>query len=323
MVDVSQANMYSVTRSADLDWSMDFSHQINTELSNNSFNEALFQDACAGTTQGLQDSEAFSLLESYSGMEQIAATTDVGTTTDNLLQLQHQLHRLFLTTDQETIMDQPAVDEVLEATKTFLEILQTTLAAQSPPSESVVPLAPSTDVPYTEGTDEPSRSDQNARRKQASMSYITLLQVLTCYSYILHVLDPVVGALTRQSDEALKGTMEQYTSPYTSKTESASRPSLSLGFFNLASQPGLNADIVLHIVLRMIQKLRASIHMLTSGCKDLEDEVCKSLLPPSATDSTRKLHATPIISSSQPLVAIIGEREKMLVERLSSFTHGP
>jgi hypothetical protein len=311
--DRSLANMHVVVRQTDLDWTLDFSRHINADIANNSFSEALFQDACGDNIQAIQESEDFSLLESDSSVGRTGRNTEA--TTDRLLQLQSQLHRLFLTTDQETIMDQPAVDEVLEATKGFLEILQASLAAQSCLSEPIQPLASSGEAPSK--SNEPSHGEQNAQRKQARMSYITLLQVLTCYSYILHALDPVVGALTSQMSESTTGAAESRNSIFSPGLESLSQPALSLGFFNLASQPAINAGVVLHIVLRMIQQLRVSIHMLTSGCREVSDR----LLSPPATDMTRKLHATSILLSSQPVVEIISEREKSLVERLSCLTN--
>ncbi len=303
---------------AELDWSLDFSPHINADIGNDDFSDVLFQDACGDNTQPLQESDAFAFLESESGVRQTAR--DVETTTDKLLQLQYQLHRFFLKTHQETSMDNPAMNEVLEATKSFLEILQDSVAAQSCLSDPTLALASPVDAPSR--SDEPSHSGQIARQKETSMSYITLLQVLTCYSYVLHALEPVIGTLISHTVDSTKETAEYRCSFLNAGLESSSQPAVSLGFFNLASQPAMNADVVLYIVLQMIQQLRVSIHMLTSRCRDLTDKTNDRPLSPSATDKTRKLHATPINISSQPVIEVISKREESLVERLSCLTIG-
>jgi len=137
------------------------------------------------------------------------------------------------------------------------------------------------------------------------------------------VLDPVVSALTIQKAELTVRTAESYRAFSNAGLENSSQTALSIGFFNLASQPAMNADVVLHIILRMIQQLRVSIHLLASGHRDLGGEISDRVgIGSSAVDTTRKLHATPISISSQPIVKLISAREEPLVERLSHLMNG-
>jgi microcystin-dependent protein len=280
-------------------------------MANNAFDETIFPDPGGQDSGALPESEAISFLNS-DDMGSGPTAQEIGSTTDRLLQLQFQLHHLSVTTDQETAMNQPAAEEVLEATKNFLEILQASLAAQSCIPQPISAIASTADA--VTGWDDP---------KPAAMSYITVLQVLTCYSYVLHVLDPVVSALIVQKAESTVRTAEPCRAFSNAGHEKSSQTALSMGFFNLASQPAMNADVVLHIILRMIQQLRLSIHLLASGHRDPVDEISDRVgIGSPAVDTTRKLHATPISISSQPIVKLISAREEPLVERLSHLMDG-
>ncbi|KAK4119454.1 hypothetical protein N657DRAFT_674857 [Parathielavia appendiculata] len=107
-------------------------------------------------------------------------------------------------------------------------------------------------VPTSEGNPTSTSRSCDARCTDVSaVGYITVQQALTCYSFVLLVLDRVVNALqsTRAGDQNQSGVLE-VPSP------------LSLGSFNLASQPALNAEMVLHLVFRMIHHSRSLIHSL-------------------------------------------------------------
>lgn len=306
------ANLQATVQQADLlDWSLDFSAHIHADIGNNAFDETIFSDSGGQDSGALPESEAFSFLDS-DDMGSGPTAQEIGSTTDRLLQLQIQLHHLSVTTDQATAMNKPAAEEVLEATKSFLEILQASLAAQSCIPQPTSAIASTADA--LTGWDDPN---------PAAMSYITVLQVLTCYSYVLHVLDPVVSALIIQKAESTVGTAVPCRAFSNAGLEKSSQTALTMGFFNLASQPAMNADVVLHIILRMIQQLRVSIHLLASGHRDLVGEISDRVgIGSPAVDTTRKLHATPISISSQPIVKLISAREEPLVERLSHLING-
>jgi microcystin-dependent protein len=280
-------------------------------MANNAFDETMFPDPGGQDSGALPESEAFSFLDS-DDMGSGPTAQEIGSTTDRLLQLQIQLHHLSVTTDQATAMNQPAAEEVLEATKSFLEILQASLAAQSCIPQPTSAIASTADA--LTGWNDPN---------PAAMSYITVLQVLTCYSYVLHVLDPVVSALIIQKAESTVRTEVPSRAFSNAGLEKSSQTALTMGFFNLASQPAMNADVVLHIILRMIQQLRVSIHLLASGHRDLVGEISDRVgIGSPAVDTTHKLHATPISISSQPIVKLISAREEPLVERLSHLING-
>jgi hypothetical protein len=283
-------------------------------MANNAFDETVFPDPGGQDSGTLPESEAFSFLDS-DDMGSGPTAQEIGSTTDRLLQLQIQLHHLSVTTDQATAMNQPAAEEVLEATKSFLEILQASLAAQSCIPQPISAIASTADA--LTGWDDPNPA------APAATSYITVLQVLTCYSYVLHVLDPVVSALIIQKAESTVRTEVPSRAFSNAGLEKSSQTALTMGFFNLASQPAMNADVVLHIILRMIQQLRVSIHLLDSGHRDLVGEISDRVgIGSPAVDTTRKLHATPISISSQPIVKLISAREEPLVERLSHLING-
>jgi hypothetical protein len=306
------ANLQATVQEADLlDWGLDFSPHVQVDMANNASDETMFPDPCANESGTLPESEAFSFLDS-DDMGSGPTAQEIGTTTDRLLQLQIQLHHLSMATDQETTMNQPAAEEVLEATKNFLEILQASLADQSCLAVPKLALASTTNAPS--GCDD---------LKPAAMSYITVLQVLTCYSYVLHVLDPVVSALTIQKAESAVRTAESCRAFSSAGFKNSSQTTLSIGFFNLASQPAMNADVVLHIILRMIQQLRISIHLLASGHRELAGEISDRVgIGSTAVDTTRKLQSTPISISSQPIVRLISTREEPLVEKLYHLMNG-
>jgi hypothetical protein len=248
------------------------------------------------------------------------------TLAETLVQLQVRLHRLLSASDEEPTFD--FVQEGLEAAKSFLSVLQTRLAAQRHLSldSGVLSTAGTTTTGWllaSEGTQDSSVPSRDARCANASpVSYITIQQALTCYSYVLMLLDRVVSVLqsTRVGDRSESG-LGLLESPST----------LSLGSFNLASQPALNAEIVLHLVHRMVQHLRAQIQSLASGCKDLSNLLSGSPTSagtklPAAEDSISRSTNSSFVSiatMSHAVSDLVVERERMLLERLSALTSSP
>ncbi|ORY67809.1 uncharacterized protein BCR38DRAFT_407745 [Pseudomassariella vexata] len=239
-------------------------------------------------------------------------------TTGRLLQLQGYLHRLVLAADTD---QQPAVDyveEVLEATKTLMEILQ-----------SNVPVNSSSSVPST--TDETSSDTRSpnipATARHKLHNYMLVQQALTCYSYVLCMLDRVVGVLSPtggvNNPHAAGGSVPA---------------SISLGLFSLASQPDLNARIALHLVLRMVQHLSMLIQQLASACRDFSELGDPPPSPPPSSSASVSAAetgiggqspgkpcrtSTSIYKTSHAVADFISEKERLLIERLSCLTSGP
>lgn len=285
-------------------WDLTFSPHMDIDIGASNFDEALFQSTRDVHTPTLKDSEVFSFLD--------ADNTDSGQlgcgvrpSTNQLLELQYRLYNLSKRTDEEASTERPTVEEILVATNSLLEFLQTSVAAQSCPAET-------TTTALANGY-----SSSRAEKKATTRDPITVLQILTCYSYVLHVWDPAVGAMVVQAESSAT----ERSRPIPGEScQSSPSPVLSFGLFNLASQPALTANIVLHTVRRMICELRASIHALASGYEQDMDEGSGESLTDNSTPT--KVHTIALDVSSQPVLKAIGKREKILVDTLSRSLDG-
>lgn len=207
------------------------------------------------------------------------------------------------------------VQDGLETAKSFLDILQSGLASKdSPLPESNLPTEPTVHSAGRE-TDTCSQGRSTDQPGAPAIGYVTVQQALTCYSYVLPLLDRVVGALTtcaRVGGADVSGGQE-------------TRAALHLGLFSLASQPALNNEIVLHLVLRIVHHLRAMIKILVSKCKDVIDAPDQGE-PGSRSQSESSGNANaPPVSIAAILCSVsdhVIKKEKMLVEKLSVLTGG-
>lgn len=307
-----------------MNWNLDFSHHMHH--SNFATDPQLLQDPSRfPPRQPSPERLSASTPDSGNGG---APSLNAEQTTEKLLRLQSQLHRLLLPTNKDS-PSADMVEESLEVIKAFLEILQAALATQGrlPPEFRVPGMAES-------GTDAVDPTNQMpSGATQPAISYITAQQALTCYSYILLMVDRIVGVVT--SGEY--GSTSATTSNSGSSSSTASPPaSLSLGFFSLASQPALNAEVVLHLALRMVQRLRVLIQVFVSVCKDsmsasqADRQTC-GVTPESLSGNTvvegswrKGSNATTasISVTSYAVADLVGERERLLVEKLSGLTGG-
>ena len=295
---------------------MDFSHHIGT------IHDPLFQDTHQSphiVQQGLRlDHNDISSQDPGGGVsnQKESPTTSL---TDRLFQLQGQLHRLSSSEEGQPGVD--CVQQGLEAAKSFLDILQLGLASQPglPTESDIFSVGRQTNnsgLTPPESTRDSSCMPEidptmlmNDQLDPPSVSYITVQQALICYSYVLLLLDRAVGGLTHRAKLGV------VTAPYSQE----SRAALHLGIFSLASQPALNNEIVLHLVLCIVQHLRRMIRMLASRCKDLVDGVDQtSIGAGSDRHHTEKKDTSPIsiagvLSSVSDLVT---QRESLLVGKL-------
>ncbi|KXH26573.1 hypothetical protein CSIM01_02874 [Colletotrichum simmondsii] len=177
------------------------------------------------------------------------AKREVNGTTDTLIRMQSQLQQLLFDSGHEA---SPAVDEILGLTNHLLEIVQTQIQIIS-------------------------NTEQLARQTNR----ITTLQIMTCYSYVVQLLHPIIDTTSRHhsnvNDSNIKIPMApQCPSSSLRRMFSASSPAngpqrcgnrypvLHLGGFNLASQPVLNEDVVQHMVRLIMRQLNTSIRSFAS-----------------------------------------------------------
>ncbi|KZL72806.1 hypothetical protein CT0861_07200 [Colletotrichum tofieldiae] len=187
-------------------------------------------------------------------------------TTDTLIKLQCQLQQLLLGTSMAPKEDMllptyPAVDEILGLTNHLLEIVQIQI-----------------------------RINSNTEQLVQHMNRITTLQIMTCYTYVLQLLDPIITTTRQQSnsDSNLKMLLAPQCPPPSlqqlfptpgavngSPGYGTRYPVIHLGGFNLASHPLLNEDVVQHMIQRIMQQLHISIRSFASvaGCGKIADAV--------------------------------------------------
>jgi hypothetical protein len=186
-------------------------------------------------------------------------------------------------------------------------------------------------------------------RSPIATEYLTAQQALTCYSYMLLLLDRVVGVLTDQTSSTTAATAGA------GDLSSSSPSTVRLGVFSLASQPALNAEVVMHMVLRMVLRLRGLIQGLVAGFELaagaggvgdgapnmtasgdttsgnstvglfssgspattlIEGGVAVSSTPPSQRPSVSWPSDSSIAGSLRVVADLVSEREKVLLERL-------
>lgn len=254
---------------------------------------------------------------------------------DELSRLQTELQHIVLGI-QSSPMDQPwhaSEDVVLDKTKTFLEIAQTFMKRSS-----------------TEPGD----------------THLTL-QILTCYVYVWQLIEPLVsppdGRDMTSSSETISGQDQQQqqqgdmdpgapptpfsssagsSNPVTSasihgNTTRSTTPwrgfpgaatAFSLGRFNLASQPDLNKELVLHTIWRMIQKIRRIIrHLgrlaLRGGVgMDLELELeMESGGGEAQAGHLRGCQQSPLIMAATAMLDVVQKKERDLEKRLEDMAN--
>ncbi|KAL0765250.1 hypothetical protein CaCOL14_011171 [Colletotrichum acutatum] len=202
---------------------------------------------------------------------------DVNGTTETLIRMQSQLQQLLFDSSQET---SPAVDEILGLTNHLLEIVQIQIQINS-------------------NTEQPARQTNR----------ITTLQIMTCYSYVVQLLHPIINATTRQQGTVSGSNLNIHMAPQcpslslqhmlpasgpaAGPPRRGSRyPVLHLGGFNLMSQPVLNEDVVQHMCRLIMRQLHMSIRSFASlaGSGKIADAVeahiTAGVLSPASTPTT-------------------------------------
>ncbi|KAE8154023.1 hypothetical protein BDV25DRAFT_6008 [Aspergillus avenaceus] len=241
-----------------------------------------------------------------------------------LVELQNRLHGLMcsehlckdqgdFTPDTETNSHLP-VDEVLGVTSSLLEILQATRGTDVNPSCESIQTAP----------------------KQESSKYLGVLHAVTCYAYLVEIVESIIPSLAMQIerstnntsphaiynlDPRLTGNITPVSEPTPDKPMNQ-RPILKLGCFSLESQPSLNAHVVLHIILRMIQELHVSFRLLISGPRATQRNACTEGELDFETDWKTKLEDTATGLAAQSIIREFQEKDTALLEKLRCLTAG-
>jgi len=217
-----------------------------------------------------------------------APMTTTPSLTDRLVQLQGRLHRLLSAANGAHSGSGPEhVQEGLEAAKSFLGILQASLDCSQSLSQ-VDPLQQSQqekqqqeintsqilNVDVDDSQNQMRPDNGLATTTTTAINFITMQQTLTCYSYILSLLDRVVCILTTTTTGTTTTGISQHMSEFLSlnmnmSSGSSGTVSLNLGNFSLSSQPALNAEMVLYLVLRMVHYLRGMILRLAGRCREV------------------------------------------------------
>lgn len=258
---------------------------------------AFYPNISSGTTHESHHSEG---PDAFGGSHHAPGAMAVMAGTDDsvLLRLQCRLHSLLSDTSTAAFREnRSVVVQVLSACKDLLEILQGILFARGHLPNSTMAVATPGQL-HSQPTVDAGHAEQNP----SSPTFIIVLQVITCYGYALQLLGPTVEALASPAGDM---------------------GSVSLGTFNLASQPAMSSYVAMHMVLRMIHQLRESIHLLVSGCDEFANARSRTSSSHSmvneSLDGAETPQSTEIADSIRFVAEMVIKKETALDERLSCF----
>lgn len=241
------------------------------QLYSSDFTNPLHDDQTVGHAQAYHqvDLRHRYKAEPDSAMGMSEKSAPVKTGMDELLRLQCHFSNLLTGASESATPHQPALDEVMMACKDLLELLPGRQSDCSGPS--------------TAGR--PQSNPCHAALDPLKINYISVLQVATSYAYALQLLDLAVDNL-KAGNLAL----------------------VSLGIFNLASQPAMSTSVGAYMISSMVHQLRDAISLLTPEYRGT---------PSPLVPSTSGLQAATTTSSIQAAVNMVHEMETSLLEKLS------
>jgi hypothetical protein len=220
-------------------------------------------------------------------------------TTQQLLQLQTTLQSLYSShersrqanssspTAHRRASDSSSLCEVLVATEKLTNIVK--LLSHEPGRRS----APSESDGWSLDNDEDP---------------LVMLHILTCYGYLLRLLEPVV-----HNDNV--GTSQ----PSSTHQRHDSAPTLSLGHFSLASQPELNSRVTATLIRGMINSLHNTLRpQLDNPGAQQKSCVFTSLLEdtPSGDIGNNDKSGSPMINAASFVMRNMREKEEQVLRRL-------
>lgn len=224
-----------------------------------------------------EESDAASFLFDSASLDSIEKPFSMEMGSNELLQLQCDLHGLMLRQSKREISNDRAIEEVLLACNRLLRLFESFAAAGQAPDHSTLGF-------------EGEILDQTNSLGQSPLAG---LQVVTCYAYALHLLDGAVDTL---------------------ECRSTNMPLVSIGTFNLSTQPNMSTFVVAHMLLKMMYQLREGVSALSFGSG--------ISMPPSPQTTPETLGQGMSLGSPQESFSKIKEKERMMIEKVSRFFNG-
>ncbi|KAB8227683.1 Zn(II)2Cys6 transcription factor domain-containing protein [Aspergillus alliaceus] len=226
------------------------------------------------------------------------------TVADELLRLQFHLSNLLTGASESPTGHQPAIDEVMMVCKELLELLPIPARRSSSDYGTASKNMTGTGPPFTPASvnaGHPDPCDGIGQPTQRGggpfdplrINYITVLQVATSYAYALQLLDLAVDNL---------------------KTRAGNLALVSLGTFNLASQPAMSTSVGAYMISSMVHQLRDAISLLTPEYQHQQGRP-----PPHASSPPSGLQAAAAAANNSIHAAVdmISEKETSLLEKLA------
>jgi hypothetical protein len=244
--------------------------------------------------KGVPNFSDFDLETSEKGTVPIVKATGA----DELLRLQFHLSNLLTDASGSPTGHQPALDEVMMVCKELLELLPVPArrsgSDDSTASNSGTGTGPQF-TPASVNAGHPDPCDGIGETGQRGggpygplrINYITVLQVATSYAYLLQLLDLAVDNL---------------------KTRAGNLALVSLGTFNLASQPTMSTSVGAYMISSMVHQLRDAISLLTPEYRLQQGPPPPSGLRAAAAAANNSIHTA---------VDMVSEKETSLLEKLA------
>ncbi|PYH37828.1 Zn(II)2Cys6 transcription factor domain-containing protein [Aspergillus neoniger CBS 115656] len=242
--------------------------------------------------------------------EQGTASTARITSADELLRLQSHLSNLLTCASESPIGQKPALDKVLMACKELLELLPVpdyrpgsdySTASNSGTETEVSFAIASVNAGHPDcchGFGEPTQIG-GGPFDPPRINYITVLQVATLYAYALQLLDIAVDNL---------------------KTRAGNLAPISLGTFNLASQPAMSTSVGAYMISSMVHQLRDAISLLMPGYQHQKGSPPPHILSPRSGLGAVAAAAN---NSIQAAVNMVSEKEASLLEKSAQVMTNP
>ncbi|KAF5004823.1 hypothetical protein FDECE_8700 [Fusarium decemcellulare] len=244
---------------------------------------------------------------------------------DRLLRHQAKLRYLYASTESpQTLLEasngtasaSPPLDRVLEVTVELIETLQTS-PWQRPNNNHA-------DNGHLEAMDQ---QDYNHH----SYSDVATLHVFVSYAYIIKILGPVIASLEKSlapgsvslDGNRLQTSHDTVAGPNTTSpsslpsTDSTSSHTFSLGSFSLASQPALNARVLLGVVSRILQQLHDAAHPMISRGGYYHTMAGRE--QGRAVSNSPSLSISPVLTAAQEAVDSIRDEEEDLLTKLAQL----
>ncbi|KAH1587978.1 hypothetical protein KXV60_006276 [Aspergillus fumigatus] len=228
---------------------------------------------------------------------------------DELLRLQFHLSNLLTGARESPTRHQPAIDEVMMVCKELLELLPISAHCSSSDCGTTSKSGIGAGRPFTPASvnaGHPDPCDGIGQPTQRGggpfhplrINYIAFLQVATSYAYALQLLDLAVDNLiSRGGNLAL----------------------VSLGTFNLASQPAMSTSVGAYMISSMVHQLRDAISVLTPEYQHQQRP------PPPHASSPNGLRAAAATANNSIHVAVdmISQKETSLLDKLAQIMIKP